>query len=66
MLQWDYWGAAVEKEPGMLAKSGVKTIMLPPEDAKKYVAQAYKVGWDELINKRAPKEAPVIKAMLEK
>jgi TRAP-type C4-dicarboxylate transport system substrate-binding protein len=64
--QWDYWGAEVEREPEMLAKSGVKTIMLPPDEAKKYVALAYKAAWDELINKRAPQDAPKIKAMLEK
>lgn len=64
--QWDYWKSAVAKEPEMLAKSGVKTITLPPDEAKAFVAQAYKVAWDELITKRAPKEAPKIKALLEK
>jgi hypothetical protein len=39
---------------------------LPPDEAKKYVAQAYKVAWDELLKKRAPKEAAAIKALLEK
>ncbi len=65
-IQWDYWKAAVAREPQELEKRGVKVITLPPDEAKKYVAQAYKVGWDELLNKRAPKEAAKIKALLEK
>lgn len=63
---WNYWADAVAKEPQELEKRGVKVIQLPPDEAKKYVAQAYKVGWDELITKRAPKEAADIKALLEK
>ncbi len=63
---WNYWEDAVAKEPQELEKRGVKVIQLPPDEAKKYVAQAYKVGWDELITKRAPKEAADIKALLEK
>ncbi len=64
--QWDHWGAEVEKEPGILEKQGVKVIKLPPDEAEKYVAQAYKMAWDELLDKRAPKEAAEIKALLEK
>jgi len=65
-IQWTYWEGEVAREPQELGKKGVKVIQLPPDEAKKYVAQAYKVGWDELITKRAPKEAADIKALLEK
>jgi TRAP-type C4-dicarboxylate transport system substrate-binding protein len=65
-MQWTYWEAAVAREPQELEKRGVKVIQLPPDEAKKYVAQAYKVAWDELLKKRAPKEAAAIKALLEK
>ncbi|MFH1488811.1 MAG: TRAP transporter substrate-binding protein DctP [Pseudomonadota bacterium] len=65
-VQWDYWKGEVAREPEMLAKKGVKTIALPPDDAKKYVALAYKAAWDELITKRAPEDSPKIKALLEK
>jgi TRAP-type C4-dicarboxylate transport system substrate-binding protein len=64
-LTWTQWKDAVAKEPAVLEKLGVKVIKLPPEEAKKYVAQAYKEGWDELL-KRAPKETADIKALLEK
>ena len=50
----------------MLKKAGVEVIKLPPNEAKKYVAQAYKDGWADLLAKRAPKEAADIKALLEK
>ena len=63
---WNHWESEVAKEPAMLEKRGVKVIKLPPDEAKKYVAQAYKVGWDELLTKRAPKEAADIKALLDK
>ena len=56
----------LEEEKELLKKAGVEIITLPPDEAKKYVALAYKAGWDELIKKRAPKLAPKIKAMLEK
>jgi TRAP-type C4-dicarboxylate transport system substrate-binding protein len=63
---WNRWESEVAKEPAMLKKAGLEVIKLPPEEAKKYVAQAYKAGWDELLTKRAPKEAADIKALLEK
>jgi TRAP-type C4-dicarboxylate transport system substrate-binding protein len=65
-MQWTYWEAAVAREPQELEKRGVKVIQLPSGEAKKYVAQAYQVAWDELLKKRAPKEAAAIKALLEK
>jgi TRAP-type C4-dicarboxylate transport system substrate-binding protein len=65
-MQWTYWKTAVAEEPAILEKRGVNVIKLPPDEAKAYVAQAYKVAWDELLNKRAPKEAAKIKALLEK
>ncbi|MFH1349929.1 MAG: TRAP transporter substrate-binding protein DctP [Pseudomonadota bacterium] len=60
-----YMGA-LEKEIELLTKAGVKISTLPPAEAKKYVDLAYKAGWDELIQKRAPEIAPKVKAMLEK
>ena len=48
-----------EKAIEALKKGGAK-------EAERYRALAYKAGWDELLNERAPKEAPKIKAMLEK
>jgi TRAP-type C4-dicarboxylate transport system substrate-binding protein len=65
-MQWTYWEGEVAREPQELEKRGVKVIQLPSDEAKKYVSQAYKVAWDELLNKRAPKESAKIKALLEK
>ena len=63
---WNHWESEVAREPEMLKKSGMQVIKLSPGEAQKYVAQAYKEGWDELLNKRAPKEAAHIKGLLEK
>jgi TRAP-type C4-dicarboxylate transport system substrate-binding protein len=63
---WSQYTGVLEEEKKALIKAGVTIVQLPPDDAKKYVALAYKAGWDELIKKRAPKIAPQVKAMLEK
>lgn len=55
-----------ELEKDRLRKAGITVVDLPADEQKKYVALAYKVGWAELLEKRSPKIAPKIKALLEK
>jgi TRAP-type C4-dicarboxylate transport system substrate-binding protein len=62
---WAQYMGVMAKEKELLTKAGVQIATLPPDEAKKYVALAYKAGWDELVQKRAPKLAPKVKAMLE-
>jgi len=63
---WMQYDRILAEERELLTKAGVKIIELSPEESKRYVALAYDSGWDELIKKRAPQEAPKVKAMLEK
>lgn len=50
------------KEWESLAKAGVKTIKLPPEDAKYYLDTAYRVEWDAL-QKNFPDLVPKLKKL---
>ena len=63
---WIQYMGVLKKEEELLTKAGVKILKLDPKEAKRYSDLAYKAGWDELLTKRAPKEAPKIKALLEK
>jgi TRAP-type C4-dicarboxylate transport system substrate-binding protein len=63
---WIQYDRFLIRERKALTKAGVQILQLEPKEAERYRALAYKAGWDELLNERAPKEAPKIKAMLEK
>lgn len=63
---WIQYMGILKQEEKLLTKAGVKILKLEPKEAKRYSELAYKAGWDELLQKRAPKEAAEIKALLEK
>lgn len=63
---WVQYTGILEHEEKVLTKAGVKIVELEPKEAKRYLDLAYKAGWDELLQKRAPKESAKIKALLEK
>lgn len=62
---WIEYDRMLGNEKKALPKAGVQIIQLDPKEAKRYSDLAYKAGWDELLTKRAPKEAPKIKDMLK-
>lgn len=54
-LDWDY----------KMKPAGVKRIMLPPEEADKYIALAYSSNWEEIL-KRSPEYGPKMKKMFSR
>jgi len=51
----DHAEKTVQAEMALLEKEGVKRFQLPPEEAKKYEATAYRVKWEE-IGEKIPAE----------
>lgn len=54
-LDWEY----------KMKPAGMKRVMLPAEDADKYVALAYSANWEEII-KHAPEYGPRLKKLLSR
>jgi TRAP-type C4-dicarboxylate transport system substrate-binding protein len=54
-LDWEY----------KMKPAGMKRVMLPPEEADKYVALAYSANWEEIL-KRSPEYGPRLKKLFSR
>lgn len=55
-----YFENGIRKEWDLVMKAGVKSIELPPDDAKRFISKAYGAEWDNLA-KKIPDLVPMLK-----
>lgn len=61
----DYYAKVTREERDFILSRGIQVIRFDPEDEKKYLAKAYRVGWSHVIDK-CPETGARYKELLKK
>jgi len=56
----------LEKEEKELQKRGMELLVLPPNEAEKYLNTFYERSWEELVLKRDPEFGPRLKEAVDR